>query len=71
MKHNLPVTTSALAMLILSAKADDKTPVPFHPSISIAVGQAHNVLWSKSVDKHGVVLDCAADLPTTEECAHA
>jgi hypothetical protein len=34
-----------------------------------AAEQAHTVLWSKFVDKHGIIIDFVGEIPTPEECA--
>jgi hypothetical protein len=39
-----------------------------HPTIEEAIAQAHEQLWQKHVDSHGVILDYAGDLPTPEDC---
>lgn len=33
-----------------------------------AVEQAHTELWSKRIDKHGVILDYIGEIPTPEDC---
>ena len=34
-----------------------------------AVEEAHNALWSKFIDKHGIILDFIGEIPTPEDCA--
>jgi hypothetical protein len=41
----------------------------FHPSARAAVEQAHEQLFSRFVDAHGIILDYEGDLPTPEDCA--
>lgn len=47
--------------------ASGATPGPDRTTLE-AVEQAHAALWSKFVDKHGVILDFVGDLPTPEDC---
>ena len=41
----------------------------FKRSTLEAVNEAHSALWSKFVDKHGIILDFAGEIPTPEDCA--
>ena len=34
-----------------------------------ALEEAHRVLWSKFVDRHGVILDFVGEIPTPEDCS--
>lgn len=67
-KNHFIVAVVALAALIFSVTADDKKVLSFQPSVSIAVEQAHAELWTKRIDKHGVILDYIGEIPTPEDC---
>lgn len=48
--------------------AETKTFPSFWNSTEKAVEQSHTVLWSQRVDRHGVIQDHVAELPTPEDC---
>ena len=51
------------------APAAVRADLPFHPSTSVAVEQAHARIWRERVDPNGVIFDHVGDLPTPEECS--
>ena len=53
----------------LSKGAEDNAPPSPHRSTLEAVEQAHAVLWSKFVDRHGVIRDFVGETPTPEDCS--
>ncbi len=55
---------AGLTQVILAQPISSATPPPLAP-----IAQAHHVLWTKFVDKHGVVLDFVGALPTPEDCS--
>lgn len=55
------------SFLIAAATASGVTSNPDRTTLE-AVEQAHAMLWSKVVDRHGVILDFVGDLPTPEDC---
>ena len=68
----LCVRISSALILCLTAGhfASGAPPGPGRSTLD-AVEQAHAALWSKFVDKNGIILDYVADLPTPEECARS
>ena len=63
--------TVLAVLLALTAIASAQEAKDSRQSVADAVEQAHAILWSKFVDKNGVILDWLADLPTPEECARS
>jgi hypothetical protein len=55
----------ALSMQSVSAQEESKES---KRTTREAVEQAHAVLWSKFVDKHGMVIDFIGEIPTPEDC---
>ena len=53
----------------LRGQGTDKTDFSsFWNSTEKAIEQAHAVLWNQRVDRHGVIQDHVAELPTPEDC---
>lgn len=51
------------------AQGVEKAVFPgFWKTTQEAIEQAHAVLWGQRVDRHGVILDHVAELPTPEDC---
>lgn len=63
------LTIAALAVIVLSATAEEGKPAPFHALVATAVEQAHTRLWGTRVDTHGVILDFVGEIPTPEDCS--
>ena len=55
------------ACLPTAARAEGETPSPTRTALQ-AVEQAHAELWSKRIDRQGVLLDFVGEIPTPEDC---
>lgn len=55
-------------VLVSQATAGAAEFPAFWKTTAEAVVQAHAVLWSRRVDRHGVILDNLGEIPTPEDC---
>jgi hypothetical protein len=56
------------ASLLQGARCAESCFPDFWKFTPEAVEQAHAELWNRLVDRHGIILDNAGDLPTPEDC---
>src|SRR5688500_11158250 len=62
---------SAITRLITGGSLVAASKLIAEPAATVAeaVDMAHAQLFSRHVDRHGIILDYAGDLPTPEDCA--
>ena len=70
MKHTMPLRLPAFPLMVVLTATMATAGEPATPERSTlqAVEQAHAALWSRVVDKHGVILDYVGEIPTPEDC---
>ncbi len=62
------LTTLAIGQFLMTeVTARGESPSPTRSALQ-AVEQAHAELWSKRIDRHGVILDFVGEIPTPEDC---
>ncbi|MFA6100844.1 MAG: hypothetical protein WCV67_09450 [Victivallaceae bacterium] len=63
-----PILLTFLLFLTTAALAQGEA-MRLKRSASEAVEEAHRALWSKFVDRHGIILDFIGEIPTPQDCA--